>query len=67
MFSFAAGGAVVVSGRSEQLEGDEGGEGQGNGCTEGKGEWGRLSVGEAVVGVFEYLPSMAADQEEEKD
>ena len=67
MFSFTAGNAVVVSGRPEQLEGDGGGEGQGNGCAEGKGETGGFSIGEAMVDAFEYLPSAIAKQAEEKE
>lgn len=67
MFSFAAGGLVVVSGRPEQLEGDEGGEGQRNGCAESKGEAGGLAVGEAVVNAFECLLSAIAEQAEEKE
>ena len=54
MFSFAAGGLVIISGRPEQLEGDEGGEGQRNGCAESKGE--------AVVDAFERLSSAVAKQ-----
>ena len=53
--------------RPEQLEGDEGGEGQGNGCAEGKGEAGGLAIGEAVVDAFERLPSAIAEQAEEKE
>lgn len=67
MFSFASGDAVVVSGRPEQLDGDEGGEGQRNGCAEGKGEAGGFAVGEAAVDAFECLLSAIAEQAEEKE
>lgn len=59
---------MVVSGRPEQLDGDEGGEGQRNGYdAEGKGEAGGFAVGESVVNAFERLPSALAEQAEEKD
>ena len=67
VFLFAAGGVVVVSGRPEQLEGDEVVEGRENDCAEGKGEAGGFAVGEAVVNAFERLSSAVAEQAEEKD